>query len=60
MHVTIALVSRPPAPASLPHRLMKLIDTFRVLGLDTKIEAVQAVIGQKWTLSQLERKFIER
>lgn len=60
MHITITLVSRPPAPASPPHRLMKLRETFDILGLDTKKKTIQAVMGQKWTLIQLERKFAER
>jgi hypothetical protein len=34
--ITITLVSRPPAPASPPHRLMNLRETFDTLGLNTK------------------------
>lgn len=31
-----------------------------MLGLNTEKDTVQAVMGQKWTLSQLERKFMKR
>lgn len=58
--ITIALVSRPPAPASPPHRLMNLTETFHMLGLNTKKNTIQAVMGQKWTLNKLERKFMKR
>jgi hypothetical protein len=58
--VTIALVSRPCAPASPPHRLITLRETFDILGLNTKQHTIQAVTGQKWTLRQLEREFMKR
>jgi hypothetical protein len=58
--ITITLVSRPPAPASPPHRLMNLRETFDTLGLNTKKNTIQAVMGQKWTLSRLEREFMKR
>jgi hypothetical protein len=58
--ITIVLVSRPPTPASPPHRLMNLKETFDILGLDTKKSTIQAVMGQKWTLSQLEGEFMKR
>ncbi|USP80330.1 hypothetical protein yc1106_07604 [Curvularia clavata] len=60
MHITIALVARPPAPTRPPYRLMKLRETFDILGLDTKKGTIQAVMGPKWTLSQLEHEFMER
>ncbi|KAJ5056792.1 hypothetical protein PSV09DRAFT_2383060 [Bipolaris maydis] len=57
MYITITLVFRPPALASAPRRLMKLRETFDILGLETKKKTIQAVMGQKWTLIELERKF---
>lgn len=60
MHITITLVSRPPAPASPPHRRMTLKETLDILSLDTKNETIQAVMGPKWTLNQLERKFMKQ
>jgi hypothetical protein len=59
-HITITLVSRPPAPASPPHRLLNLRETFDILGLNTKKNTVQAVMGQEWILSRLEREFMKR
>jgi hypothetical protein len=58
--ITIALVSRPPAPASPPHRHITLRETFDILGLNTKQHTIQAVMGHKWTLGQLEREFMKR
>ncbi|PVH95836.1 hypothetical protein DM02DRAFT_689266 [Periconia macrospinosa] len=59
-HITIALVPRPPAPASPPHRLISLKEAFGILGLDTVQETVQAVMGQNWTLARIEREFKKR